>query len=169
MNKAGMSLLKKTNACHGAVMWAADTKDMREAWDTCQRADWMLWGLEKIDFDANRLRAFACKCVRETPLHDGRKVWDLLTDSRSREAVEVAERYCAGNATRDQLNAAANAAANANAAASNAAANAAAAYAAAYAAYANAANAARVFQAGLLRSMIAWDDVEAAIKAWVRK
>jgi hypothetical protein len=54
--------------------------------------------------DAGReLRRFACWCVRNTPLHDGRVVWDLLTDERSRAAVEVAERYADGLATDDEL------------------------------------------------------------------
>jgi hypothetical protein len=54
--------------------------------------------------DAGReLRRFACWCVRNTPLHDGRMVWDLLTDERSRAAVEVAERYADGLATDDEL------------------------------------------------------------------
>jgi hypothetical protein len=54
--------------------------------------------------DAEReLRRFACWCVRNTPLHDGRVVWDLLTDKRSQAAVEVAERYADGLATDDEL------------------------------------------------------------------
>ena len=53
------------------------------------------------------LRLFACWCVRETPLHDGRKVWDLLTDPRSRAAVETAERFARGEgATKKELAAA---------------------------------------------------------------
>jgi hypothetical protein len=55
---------------------------------------------------SHELRLYACWCVRETPLADGRKVWDLLTDSRSRAAVEIAEQFCAGTATLDQLDAA---------------------------------------------------------------
>jgi hypothetical protein len=45
----------------------------------------------------------ACRCVRETPVADGRKVWDLLTYDCSREAVEIAERYADGDATDEQL------------------------------------------------------------------
>ena len=57
--------------------------------------------------DAERdLRLFACWCVRNTPLHDGRTAWDLLTDKRSQTAVEVAERYADGLATQDELDAA---------------------------------------------------------------
>ena len=59
------------------------------------------------------LRLFACKCVRSTPLGDGRVVWDLLTDERSRNAVEVSERFARGEATQEELDAARDAARNA--------------------------------------------------------
>ncbi|MHC4062858.1 MAG: hypothetical protein ACYSR6_14875 [Planctomycetota bacterium] len=56
------------------------------------------------------LRLFACWSVRNTLLHDGRMVWDLLTDKRSQAAIEVAEQYADGLATADELAAAWNAA-----------------------------------------------------------
>ena len=56
------------------------------------------------------LRLFACWSVRNTPLADGRTVWDLLADKRSQTAVEVAERYADGLATYDELAAARDAA-----------------------------------------------------------
>jgi hypothetical protein len=48
-------------------------------------------------------RAFACWCVRNTPLSDDQTVWALLTDDRSKKAVETVERYAKGEATEEEL------------------------------------------------------------------
>jgi hypothetical protein len=74
-----------------------------------------LWSLRAVlpeeEADRDRIaRLFACRCVRETPLTDGRKVWDLLPDGRSRAAVKVAERFAVGDATKKEMEAATEAA-----------------------------------------------------------
>ena len=105
------------------------------------------------------LRLFACWCVRNTPLHDGRKVWDLLADERSRNAVVVAERFAVGEAnTRELLAAKDEAWGAAEAAAVDAA------WAAAWAAASS--SAAHVARASA--SAAAWDvaAIRARVAAW---
>jgi len=131
--------LQIMGACHDAIDWA----DGKEAWDQiineCQRPDWLLWLDDKHNIlDDKERRLLACYFVRNTPLADGRKLWDLLTDERSRNAVRVSERYARGSATDQELIAAR---AAAWAAAGDAAGD--AAWAAAGAAWAAAGDAAR--------------------------
>ena len=94
-------------ACSDGAEFAVKYKTMAEVWDACPRADWLLWILDKVEIrDDKKLRLFACWCVRHTQLADGRTVWDLLTDERSRKAVEVAEAFACGEATQEELDAA---------------------------------------------------------------
>ena len=44
-----------------------------------------------------------CWCLRHTPFGDGRTLWELLVDERSRRVVEVAERHVRGEATDHEL------------------------------------------------------------------
>ena len=146
-------------ACSEAVKWVETQDSMQDAWNNCHRADWMLWLMRAAKVQDDKLyRLFACWCVRNTPLADGRKVWDLLTDKRSQNAVEVSERFANGEATRADLMA--DAAADADAADADAAAAYAAAAAAAYAAadaaaaYAAARSNALLVQANHLRTVV---------------
>ena len=87
--------LRQKDACDEGVGWAAGLTP-EQAWATCQKSDWMLWGLKRIGYaDDRTLLLFACWCVRQ--------VWDKLTDPRSRAAVETAERYARGEATKQEL------------------------------------------------------------------
>ncbi len=111
---------------------------MADVWDAMieqGKYDWLVWTATRPGvFPDAVLRKLACRFIRETPLSDGSKIWDLLTDERSRKAVEVAESYADGKATYEELEAADAAAARAADAAAYAAAARAAAYDAAYAA-----------------------------------
>jgi len=95
-------LLRLVQACPESVEFVKDFATCAEAWDGTPRADWLLWLLNAFGLrDAIRARLFACWCVRNTPLADGTKVWDLLTDPRSRQAVEVAEQVARGRASEE--------------------------------------------------------------------
>lgn len=97
--------------CKEGRDWAlANCRDMADVWDKA-KPEWLIWLATRPGvLDDRTLRLFACWCVRNTPLGDGRVVWDLLDDPRSRNAVEVAERYADGKATEIELQAAAAAA-----------------------------------------------------------
>ena len=133
--------LKKHDACLAGARWALSiSDDMADVWDAMiehGKHEWLVWTVTSPNvFTDSVLRKLACRFVRETPLADGRKIWDLLTDERSRRAVEVAERYADGKATAQELEDAYSAADAARAAARDAADAAEAAEAAARAALA---------------------------------
>ena len=89
-------------ACREGKEWAIKTgaPDMAALWTReDMRDDWRLWIATRPGvLDDRTLRLYACWCVRQ--------VWHLLTDERSRKAVEVAERYAEGRATIEELAAA---------------------------------------------------------------
>ena len=115
----------------------AEGKTIREAWETCHRGDWMLW-LHSKQFpnDIRKLTLAKAYCANT--------VRHLMTDERSKHAIDVAIKFGYGFATLDELKAAARDALNAAYAAARAdtAADADAAYAATEAAYAAADDAA---------------------------
>jgi hypothetical protein len=89
-------------ACHGGREWAMSTScsTMVELWQLDDmRPEWRVWiATQRGVLDDKTLRLFSCWCARQ--------VWNLLTDERSRHAVEVAERYAEGKATKAELAAA---------------------------------------------------------------
>lgn len=100
--------IREHDACRYCAKWALSvSKDMADVWDAMvkqNKHDWLLWAATRPGvLPAPALRRLACRFVRETPLSDGRNVWDLLTDEKSRMAVEVAEASAEGKATADEL------------------------------------------------------------------
>jgi hypothetical protein len=103
-------LIEQFSPCPQGEKFLREQGTLEAAWDTCARADWMLWLDARLDLLTPRQRAeFACRCVRETPAGEG-TVWGLLTDDRSRRAVETAEAFMRGEATEEELREAAKAA-----------------------------------------------------------
>ena len=159
------TFLTKHPACEDGKAFALQYKTMEQVWKNCKRSDWMLWILERTKPMPDKMaRKFACWCVRNTPLADGRTVWDLLTDERSRNAVVVAERHAVGKATDEALAAARDAAWDAAGAAAWDAAGV-AAWAAARAAARAAAGAAAWDAARAAAQAAAWDAARDALDA----
>ena len=88
--------------CQGNQLFEAETKGKILVGDdkvACRQVR-LLRQVET--WNDKNLRLFACWCVR--------KIWHLLTDERSRNAVVVAEKYANGDATQEELDAARDAA-----------------------------------------------------------
>ena len=125
--------LKKLGACSEAVKWYETQENDEQAWAACERGDWLLWLLGRIKVDRKRLVLCCCECARLSLKYVPEN------ENRPRIAIETAEKWAKGEASIEEVRAAAYAAADADAAAYAAAADAAAYAAAAAAAYAYAA------------------------------
>ena len=95
----------KHNACKDGRGWAmSNCTDMQDAWEKL-KPNWLLWVATRRGVLTDKeLRLFAVFCARQ--------VEHLITDQRSKDAINVAERFANGQSTAEEL-AAANAAANA--------------------------------------------------------
>lgn len=87
------------SACEEVRAWAIkNTTDMQHAW-TKLNPDWLLWVATRAGILTDKeLRLFAVFCARQ--------VEHLLTDERSKNAIDVAESFANEEATKDELTAA---------------------------------------------------------------
>ena len=147
--------IKKLDACGSAIKDALNYKTSKELWDDCKRGDWMLWLVGKTRPDTEeslrKLVGAKVKCAR--------LVQHLMTDKRSLNALDVAERFSNGTATRSELD---NAAAYAADAAGTAAAYAADAAGTAAAYAADAAGTDAAYDAATYAAYAAADAADAA-------
>lgn len=90
-----LARLRSLDACSEAVEWlkASDHQTLQEAWDACERADWLLWLAAHMDVDGVALVNAACDCAA-TAL----PVWEKSypDDKRPHQAIERARQYVAG-------------------------------------------------------------------------
>ena len=119
--------LKRFALCSEAKEWMKSQKNATEAWNNCERGDWMLWIAKKLNVDDRKLTMAKAMCAKQVEY--------LMKDQRSKDALQACIDYFNGLISREQLNAAA---ATAYATAASYAAAAATAYAATAASYATA-------------------------------
>ena len=88
--------LESMGACVDVVDWASEYPSWEVAWDSCERADWLLWFSIKLA-DRKLVVLAACACARTT-LHLVPK-----GEERPRLAIETAEAWTRGEATIDEV------------------------------------------------------------------
>ena len=94
--------LRSLGACTEAREWATGYSTLAEAWTACERADWLLWYAGRHgDVDRRLLVRAACACARTV------LPYVPVGEDRPRLAIEMAERWCDGLATLQEVSAAA--------------------------------------------------------------
>lgn len=96
--------LRNLDACSDAVRWASAYQTAQAAWDACVRPDWMIWLALKTGVSE--------RVLWRAEVRMARLVEHLMTDERSRHALDMREAWLDGHATDDEM-AAARAAADA--------------------------------------------------------
>lgn len=97
---------RKFEACTAGMRFALKFKTMRECYGALLKgeagdksAEWAIWTATRVGVMSDRdLRLFAVRCARRAP--------HLMKDQRSIAALDVAERYANGEASKGELSAA---------------------------------------------------------------
>jgi len=135
--------LESMHACREACEWVGG-KSLEEAWETCERGDWMLWLAVKAGVDRKKVVLAACECARLSLKYIPEE------EIRPLRAIEMAEAWADDKVSIKEVKQAAYAAyaaANATHATNAAYAAAYAVYAATYTAYASNATAKAAYAA----------------------
>jgi hypothetical protein len=158
MRTAFQRYLSRLGACAESREWAGN-RTAREAWDECERADWLLWWATKAGVDHKQIVRAACQCARRALR------FVAAGEARPLHCIETVEAWCDGKATIVEVRSARPAVCAAAYAAAYAAAAAAAAAADAAYAYAGYADAAYVCAAAYAAADAAADAADAAYAA----
>ena len=96
--KNHITYLKRLNACREAVEWAKDYPTLQQAWNNCERGDWMLWLAGKQSGtpetkSRKKLVLAACKCARLSLKHVPKG------ERRPIKAIQTAEKWANGDSS----------------------------------------------------------------------
>ena len=91
--------ISKYSPCKEAMEFRSNYETSKEAWESCPRGDWMLWIAKKAGVDMLKLTTAKALCANT--------VRHLMRDDRSKNAIDVALKFGKGEATREELDAAA--------------------------------------------------------------
>ena len=75
--------------------------------DECENLGWLLRLIYKSGvWSHQRMVAFACHLLRNTPYNDGKVSWDLMPDDKTKKVVEALEAWTKGEITSEEVNSA---------------------------------------------------------------
>lgn len=103
-----MKSLKAMGACAEGMAWAATQPDWETAWANCDNPGWMCFIID-LRLEERRRMELSAKLAMDTPLGDGRTVWDIMPEV-GRECLRAIRRYLDGVIDRAALDEAARAA-----------------------------------------------------------
>jgi len=90
--------LIKLNACSEARQWA-EGKSLVDAWDQCNDPQWMMWLLGRSTVNKKVIATIAVEFAEQC-VHNASEYPDVA------KCIEVAKRFLAGDASREELSAA---------------------------------------------------------------
>jgi len=95
--------IESLRPCKDALEWleTLDTDDPAAAWQQCERGDWLLWVADRAGVDRTAVVAAACDCAELALVHVPAEEDGL------RLAIETARAWCRGEATLEEVHAAA--------------------------------------------------------------
>ena len=96
-----IEVIKKYDPCQGVINWLGD-RTIEEMVNECERGDWLLWLAKHAGVDLKKITLAKGLCAKQ--------VKHLMTDQRSRDAVDAAISFGKEELSREELDAAANAA-----------------------------------------------------------
>lgn len=93
-----LNLLKKNNADVEHIKWIEENKieTLEEAWESCNRGDWLLWMAERLfGVDQRKLTMCAALCAHTVVQH--------IEDPISKDAVRIAFLFSRSKVTLDEV------------------------------------------------------------------
>jgi len=104
MKTKHLNWLQTNEACKESISWIQQNniQSLKEAWNACERGDWLFWMATKLGIDERKLALCAALCAHTVVQH--------MEDARSRDAVRVAFLWGRGKATDEELSSAGSAA-----------------------------------------------------------
>ena len=99
-----LELLTKLDACKDAQKWAKSHPDPREAWQSCERVDWMFWLLGKNQAKKTAIVELSCDNAIHALVH----LPDSENDTKQicENTISIVRRFMRGEATANELSAA---------------------------------------------------------------